>query len=78
MMSSLTGDGLPEVWETMLKYKKTMVDNELYASKRASQRKKWMWNYINDRLLDVRRRVNSCQEMTLFQASRGSYLMLIN
>ena len=54
MVSSLTCDGLPEVWETVLKYQKTMIDNEQMEIKRALQRKKWMWNYISDRLLEVR------------------------
>ena len=55
MMSSLTGEGLPEVWESMTKYRDTMVDNDQFVGKRAAQRNMWMWNYINDRLLDVRR-----------------------
>ena len=54
MMSSLTGEGLPEVWASMTKYRDTMVDNDQFVGKRAAQRNMWMWNYINDRLLDVR------------------------
>lgn len=53
MMSSLTGDGLSEVWESMNKYRDTMIENSQFENKRAAQRSKWMWNYINDRLLDI-------------------------
>ena len=53
MMSSLTGDGLEDVWGAMQKFDEIMAESGNKLEKRASQRQKWMWAYINSRLLDV-------------------------
>jgi LAO/AO transport system kinase len=53
MVSSLTGDGLDAVWETMQKFKAIMEEDNMLEEKRAQQRKKWMWSYVNNRLIDL-------------------------
>ena len=53
MMSSLTGEGMDDVWEAMQKFNSVMAESGHKSEKRAVQRKKWMWAYINSRLLEV-------------------------
>ena len=54
MMSSLSGEGLDKVWSSMCEYREAMSEDGRLEHRRAEQRKKWMWNYINYRLLEVR------------------------
>eukprot|EP00096_Caligus_rogercresseyi_P008878 TRINITY_DN2892_c0_g1_i1.p1 TRINITY_DN2892_c0_g1~~TRINITY_DN2892_c0_g1_i1.p1 ORF type:complete len:346 (-),score=114.21 TRINITY_DN2892_c0_g1_i1:477-1514(-) len=51
MMSSRTKDGLPEVWEKIQEYRSVMTENGELRRRRSIQHKKWMWNYINDKLI---------------------------
>ena len=53
MMSSLTGEGMEDVWEAMQKFNSVMAESGHKSKKRAVQRQKWMWAYINSRLLEV-------------------------
>ena len=53
MMSSLTGDGMEDVWDAMQKFNSVMDESGHKLEKRAIQRQKWMWAYINSRLLEV-------------------------
>lgn len=53
MVSSLTGEGLQTVWETMTDFRTIMSENDELAKKRADQRRKWMWSYIQHKLVDV-------------------------
>ena len=53
MMSSLTGEGMEDVWEAMQKFNSVMAESGHKSEKRAVQRQKWMWAYINNRLLEV-------------------------
>ena len=52
-MSSLTGEGMDDVWEAMQKFNSVMAESGHKSEKRAVQRQKWMWAYINSRLLEV-------------------------
>ena len=53
LISSKTGDGLEEAWQKLEEYRRVMMDNGDFERKRSHQRRAWMWNYINDRLLEV-------------------------
>jgi LAO/AO transport system kinase len=53
MVSALTGEGIQESWETMSKFRTVMTESGSFAEKRTSQRKKWMWSYIDMRLSEV-------------------------
>ncbi|XP_071745196.1 methylmalonic aciduria type A homolog, mitochondrial [Lepeophtheirus salmonis] len=51
LMSSKTKVGLPEVWEKMQEFQKVMTQSGELRRRRAVQHKKWMWNYIEDKLI---------------------------
>ena len=53
LISSKLGTGLDKAWEKMTEFKNKMIDNGDFYTQRSNQRKKWMWNYINSKLLDV-------------------------
>ncbi|WP_124071690.1 methylmalonyl Co-A mutase-associated GTPase MeaB [Filibacter tadaridae] len=51
-VSSIKETGLKEVWETVLKFKETMMDNDFWDERRRSQTKDWFRSMITDRLID--------------------------
>lgn len=51
LLSSKTGEGMEDVWKIMEEFHKTLLQNGELDRRRAAQRKKWMWNYIQDQLL---------------------------
>ena len=53
LISSKLGTGLDEAWERMIKFKSMMIENGDFQAQRSFQRKKWMWSYINNKLLDA-------------------------
>ncbi len=53
MVSSLNGEGLKEVWEQLQAFRQVMLQSGEFEKRRAEQRKKWMWSYIQHRLLEV-------------------------
>ncbi len=48
--SSLTGSGLPEIWETVLKHRKIMSDKGELQRKRSEQARLWMWALVKEGL----------------------------
>ena len=56
MMSSKTGEGLEQVQDNMNAFRSVMMETGEMERKRANQRKKWMWSYINNRLIEVGQR----------------------
>ena len=53
LVSSKLGTGLDDVWEKLNDFKHVLVENNKFQAQRSDQRKKWMWNYINNRLQDI-------------------------
>ena len=53
LVSSKLGTGLDDAWEKLNKYKGVLMENGEFHKQRSTQRKKWMWNYIQNRLLDA-------------------------
>ena len=53
LLSSKTGDGMEEAWLKMEEFRKVLTEKGELERRRAKQRKKWMWNYIQDQLLRV-------------------------
>ena len=49
-ISSLTGDGVPKVWETVLKHRKTMAKTGAVEARRSDQALAWMWSEIRENL----------------------------
>lgn len=52
-MSSVTREGIPEVWEMMGEFNKVMTESNEILHKREKQLKIWMWNYIKDHIMDL-------------------------
>ena len=53
LVSSKLGTGIDEAWEKLNTFKGVLMENGEFHKQRSTQRKKWMWNYIHNRLLDV-------------------------
>ncbi|KAI9552841.1 hypothetical protein GHT06_020723 [Daphnia sinensis] len=52
-VSSLTSEGIPELWAVMQEFHQTMVKTgELFETRRKQQRV-WMWNYITQHIMQV-------------------------
>ena len=50
MCSSLTGSGLEEIWEAVLKHRKIMNDKGELERKRSEQSRLWMWSLVKEGL----------------------------
>ncbi|MDP6964331.1 MAG: methylmalonyl Co-A mutase-associated GTPase MeaB [Acidimicrobiales bacterium] len=48
--SSLTGEGLDEVWEKIKDHKKVLENSGEWAERRKIQKLKWMWSIVEERL----------------------------
>ena len=48
--SAVTGDGIPEVWETISKFLQLTNDNSYFNNKRVEQNEYWLLETINERL----------------------------
>ncbi len=55
-ISALTGDGVSEVWETVLDHQKTMKKTGAIAARRSEQARAWMWSEIGENLNEAFRR----------------------
>ena len=55
LCSAATGRGIPEVWETIGRFRKAMAESGEGADKRAEQALSWMWNEIGDGLMEALR-----------------------
>ncbi|XP_076033460.1 mitochondrial ribosomal protein L16 isoform X3 [Oratosquilla oratoria] len=52
-VSSVTGEGIEELWEILQKYRKTMENSGDFLSRRQTQQKSWMWTHLNENLMSV-------------------------
>jgi len=53
MVSSLTREGLDEVWDLIKQHRQIMEKEGEFAAKRARQQHEWMWTMLRDRLLET-------------------------
>ncbi len=51
-MSALSGDGLVELWETVLKHRKVLTDAGEFEARRRTQQVDWTWSMVRDAVLD--------------------------
>ncbi len=51
MVSSLTGDGIEELWSSVLAHREALESAGQWEEKRRNQRLAWMWAMVEDRLL---------------------------
>ncbi|XP_060599591.1 methylmalonic aciduria type A homolog, mitochondrial-like [Ruditapes philippinarum] len=52
-ISSLTKEGIPDLWGTMQGYQLSVLQAGEFWSKRQRQYKVWMWNYVKDHIMDL-------------------------
>ena len=52
-ISSLSGEGVADLWSLMCDYQDKMAASGEMDSKRARQRKVWMWSQIRDNVLQL-------------------------
>lgn len=52
-ISSITKEGIPELWKKMCEFREIMSKTGDLEQKRADQKKIWMWNYIKDNIMDL-------------------------
>jgi LAO/AO transport system kinase len=51
-MSALGGDGLVELWETVLKHREVLTEAGEFESRRRTQQVDWTWSMVRDTVLD--------------------------
>jgi LAO/AO transport system kinase len=51
-MSALTGDGLAELWDTVLKHRQVLSDAGEFDKRRREQQVDWTWSMVRDAVLD--------------------------
>ena len=51
-MSALHGDGLAELWDTVLKHRQVLTDAGEFDAKRRTQQVDWTWSMVRDAVLD--------------------------
>ncbi|XP_033631549.1 methylmalonic aciduria type A protein, mitochondrial-like [Asterias rubens] len=52
-VSALTKMGLTEAWAEMQEYHSIMIKSKLFIPKRARQHRIWMWNHIQDNIMEI-------------------------
>lgn len=71
MASAKTGEGISQVWDMMGQFRQEVGLDRL-ERRRAEQRKKWMWSYVNHRLISVR---NNFSLRTIVHTKYSVYLL---
>ena len=62
MISSVTGEGINESWEDIKEFKEAMLESGQFQQRRQRQRISWLWDYVQEELLDLLRSDKSvCQ-----------------
>lgn len=51
-MSALNGDGLVELWQTVLKHRDVLTDAGEFEARRRTQQVDWTWSMVRDTVLD--------------------------
>ena len=52
-ISSHTQEGIPELWEVMVKFRQTMEENGEFVMRRKTQRRAWLWTHLKDNLVSA-------------------------
>ena len=68
-MSALHGDGLAELWETVLKHRQVLSDAGEFEARRRAQQVDWTWSMVRDTVLD---RVLSHPAVKKIRVERGA------
>lgn len=51
-LSALEGDGLPELWDTVLKHRDVLTAAGIFDARRRAQQVDWTWSMVRDSVLD--------------------------
>ncbi|MEI7509755.1 MAG: hypothetical protein WCJ62_09870 [Flavobacterium sp.] len=51
-MSALTGDGLPQLWDAVLKHRDVLTAAGEFEARRRAQQVDWTWSMVRDTVLD--------------------------
>ncbi|MEH3128448.1 MAG: methylmalonyl Co-A mutase-associated GTPase MeaB [Mycolicibacterium neoaurum] len=51
-MSALTGDGLPQLWQTVEEHRRVLTEAGEFESRRRTQQVNWTWSMVRDTVLD--------------------------
>jgi len=51
LCSSVSGEGVEEVWDTMQQFRTVMEDTGELETRRRKQHLRWMWSYVEERLV---------------------------
>ena len=51
-LSALEGDGLPELWDTVLKHRDVLTAAGAFDARRRAQQVDWTWSMVRDTVLD--------------------------
>ena len=51
-MSALSGDGLVELWDTVLKHREVLTEAGEFEARRRTQQVDWTWSMVRDTVLD--------------------------
>ncbi|KAG0711875.1 Methylmalonic aciduria type A, mitochondrial [Chionoecetes opilio] len=52
-ISSLTQEGIPELWELMQEFRHTMEESGEFVERRKTQRRAWLWTHLKDNLVSA-------------------------
>lgn len=53
LISGQTGDGLPELWALVQQHRQVLTEDGTLQAQRDTQRLRWMWSTIEERLIDT-------------------------
>jgi LAO/AO transport system kinase len=51
-MSALNGEGLVELWDTVLEHRRVLTDAGEFDARRRTQQVEWTWSMVRDAVLD--------------------------
>lgn len=59
LCSSVEGEGVAEVWQRMTEFREKMVECGELEARRRRQHLRWMWSYVEERLLMMARDIGN-------------------
>jgi len=62
--SALTGTGLAEIWEAIVKHRELLSASGVFGQRRQQQLVSWMWSMIDDRLRNAFRKHQAVAALT--------------
>ena len=72
LCSAMSGEGVDKVWSTMTEFRNIMEESGELENRRRNQHLRWMWSYVEERLVRMARYIN------LFRCSVSQCLMIGN